>query len=534
MQPPLGAPVSPDTIGALFGLTSEAVVLIEGDRVVAWNASAERLFGRPAEAAVGPVRQALGDDVDVLLALGLTDPPVRVRLTRDGVVDAVRREVGGRQVLLLRDVGADVRRADGLQRLAALSRDLLDAPSDVAELLQGLCAEIRSLTRAAYSAVLVLREGSLTEISHFAYDAPRHLFPARMPRVVGLLAVPVRGRAPARLSDMRGHPAGVGLPGVHPPMGPLLAVPLLARDQVLGVLAAAQPPGARQFDEVDEALLCDLSAHAVAALRWAQASHAERERAQRRREVLDAARHDIRSPVGAGKGYAQLLQRRMDRMSPEQVQTALAGLVDTFDRIESFSQRLLLDDQVEYGVEPVWSEIPLGPLLQQVARDVAVATGRDDAVQVDVHADAPSCLAGDREMVREVLDNLVGNALKHAGSATLTARAEGPHVRIDVRDEGPGIPESEQADLFDRWTRGSAARRERVAGMGLGLSIVKRLVVAHGGLLGVSSRPGEGATFWVTFPTSPPTGDTAPADPGPGDPAPVEVAADGRGQPGSA
>ncbi len=63
---------------------------------------------------------------------------------------------------------------------------------------------------------------------------------------------------------------------------------------------------------------------------------------------------------------------------------------------------------------------------------------------------------------------------------------------------------------------------------------MKRLVAAHGGLLGVSSRPGEGATFWVTFPTSPPTGDTAPADPGPGDPAPVEVAADGRGQPGSA
>jgi signal transduction histidine kinase len=103
-------------------------------------------------------------------------------------------------------------------------------------------------------------------------------------------------------------------------------------------------------------------------------------------------------------------------------------------------------------------------------------------------------------MVREVLDNLVGNALKHAGSAAVTARAEGEHVRFDVRDEGPGIPEDEQSRLFDRWTRTTEARKGAVGGFGLGLSIVKRLVVAHGGTLGVSSRAGEGATFWVTFP----------------------------------
>lgn len=103
-------------------------------------------------------------------------------------------------------------------------------------------------------------------------------------------------------------------------------------------------------------------------------------------------------------------------------------------------------------------------------------------------------------MVREVLDDLVGNALKHAGSAAITARFDGEHVRFDVRDEGPGIAEEEQVRLFDRWTRTEDARRGAVHGVGLGLSIVKRLVVAHGGTLGVSSRLGEGATFWVTFP----------------------------------
>lgn len=86
----------------------------------------------------------------------------------------------------------------------------------------------------------------------------------------------------------------------------------------------------------------------------------------------------------------------------------------------------------------------------------------------------------------------------------MTVRAEGDQVRLDVRDAGPGIPEGEQAALFERWSRTDAAKAALLPGLGLGLSIVKRLVLAHGGLLGVSSRPGEGATFWVTFPSAVP------------------------------
>jgi signal transduction histidine kinase len=110
-------------------------------------------------------------------------------------------------------------------------------------------------------------------------------------------------------------------------------------------------------------------------------------------------------------------------------------------------------------------------------------------------------------MVREVLDNLVGNALKHAPAGTavvVSARAEGDQVRLDVRDQGPGIPEDEQGRLFERWTRTDSSRARQLPGYGLGLSIVKRLVTAHGGTLGLSSRPGEGATFWVTFPVTAP------------------------------
>ena len=499
-------PVLPDAIGALFHLVGEAVVLLEGAQVVAWNGAAERLTGVPAAEAVLPGGAPLGEHLAPLLALPLDAPPVRLPLPPHGPVDATHRVVGGRHVLLLRDVSVEVRRNEGHRRLAALSRSLLGDVPAVTPVLQALCAEAKALTGAAYSALVVLREDAPGEIAQFAYDAPRHLFPARMPRAVGLLAVPVATRSPARLDDIRGHPAGVGLPGVHPPIGPLLAVPMVAGDVVLGELAVAGPPGARLFDGVDEELLVDLAAHATAALRWAQGAEAELERALVRQDVVDTARHDIRTPVGAGKGYARLLATKRDRMSPEQVATALDGLEHSFERIEAFSARLLLDERsATAGVEPQWELLDVAQLLERLARDAAAGAGRE-VVSVDLQPDAPTHVAGDREMVREVLDNLVGNAVKHAGSATVTARREGGHVRFDVRDEGPGIPEAEQARLFDRWTRGEAARRAHVSGTGLGLAIVKRLVVGHDGLLGVSSRPGEGATFWVTFPAAVPAG----------------------------
>jgi signal transduction histidine kinase len=412
------------------------------------------------------------------------------------------------EAVIVRDVTSAVRHAAGLRRIAAVSRELLAEPPTVAAVLQSLVTEAKGLTDASYSAMLLLRDGSTTEISHFVYDAPRHLFPTVMPRAVGLLAVPVATKCPVRLDDIRGHPTGVGLPGVHPPIGPLVAVPVLAGDIVLGELAVAKPPGSRVFDEVDEQLLQDLAAHVAVAVRWAQEVERVREEDLLRQEVVDTARHDIRTPLGAGKGYALLLARKMDRMSPEQIATALAGVTDAFDRIESFSERLLVDQRhALVGVRPVWDQVDVTALLVSVRRDAEATTGRD-AIRVLQDPGAPTQLAGDLEMVREILDNLVGNALKHSppdAQVTVSVRWEGAHVRFDVRDEGPGIPEAEHAALFERWSRTDSSRARQVPGFGLGLSIVKRLVAAHRGTLGVSSRPGEGATFWVTFPTDAPT-----------------------------
>ena len=499
MQP--ARPLMEGPLHELFAATPDAVVVLHDGRVVLSNERADAFFGTSGE--------AIADVVD-LLAVCAQVPPVgmhRVELWPHGVADVLHRVVGEFEALIIRDVTATVRHADGLKHLIEISRELVSTPPSVAAVLQSLVTHAKQLAHADYSALLMLREGSSTETSHFVYDAPRALFPTRMPRVVGLLAVPVDARGPARLDDIRGHPAGVGLPGVHPPIGPLLAVPILSGADAIGELAVANAPGGRVFDVVDEQLLQDLAAHVAVAARWAQQAERMREQELLRQEVVDTARHDIRTPLGAGKGYAQLLARKLDQMSPEQVATALAGLTGAFDRIESFTQRLLVDERrTVVGIEPQWSKVDVTALLDSLQRDAEAATGRD-ALLLEREADAPTSLAGDPEMVREVLDNLIGNALKHSppeSAVVVSVRAEGAHVRFDVNDKGQGIAEADQAALFERWSRTDSSRARQVPGLGLGLAIVKRLVTAHGGTLGVSSRLGEGATFWVTFPSEAP------------------------------
>src|SRR4051812_32409602 len=100
----------------------------------------------------------------------------------------------------------------GLTRLSALGRDLIDVEPRLVDLLQRIADEAKVIAEASYSAVVLLRDGAEDEVASFVYNAPRDLFPETLPRLVGLLAVPVRTREPTRIGDLRGHPAGVGIP----------------------------------------------------------------------------------------------------------------------------------------------------------------------------------------------------------------------------------------------------------------------------------------------------------------------------------
>ncbi|MDX6199037.1 MAG: two-component system, OmpR family, sensor kinase [Actinomycetota bacterium] len=493
-------------VGELFHVTGDAAVIVDtAGTVVAWSPGAASLFGISREVALAPGAAPLVEHIPSLLALPADGGAHRRPLPPYGVLEVRHRTVGEHHLLLMRDVSDEVRRSEGLRAMSRLSRELLalETPSLEAALAT-VAAEAKSMTGAGTSLVMLLRPGSLGETTHFVCDGPDDLFPDGPPRFFGLLSTPVRTKRVVRLADVKDAPDGLGLPGSRLAVGPLCAVPLLAGSEVLGLLAIISPPGARVFDALDEELLVDLAGHTAVSVRWAQGAEKEAERVRQRREIISTARHDIRTPLGAGKGYSSMLLTMRDRMSPEQITSAVQGLQQAFVRIEQMTEQLLMDEQLESaGAEPHWAMVALAPLFDEVRRDAAVVTGRPDSVAVVFDPSAPAEIAGDPAMVREVVDNLVGNAIKYGGEhgpVMITVGADGQMARIDVRDEGPGIEPAEQAQLFERWTRTESTRGGTAKGFGLGLSIVKRLVAAHGGDVGVESKAGAGATFWVTFP----------------------------------
>src|SRR3954454_5501423 len=196
------APIQSGSIGELFWRVNEAVLLIEGDDVIAWNPSAQRMFGVPSDVAPS------ADEVfSSLLGRAYEDLRMLIREPGSAVIDAVETcglaldvkswpiEGSDVRMLILTDVTPSSRLSTGLSRLSALGRELLVSEPTLPDLLQQLVDEAKGVARADYSALLLLQPDTDDVISHFVYNAPRELFPDRLPRVVGLLAEPIAKRA---------------------------------------------------------------------------------------------------------------------------------------------------------------------------------------------------------------------------------------------------------------------------------------------------------------------------------------------------
>lgn len=404
------------------------------------------------------------------------------------------------------------RRLAGFQRLNALARELLAEPS-LDALLVRIVDAAKDLVGADFSALLLLRKGSPEEVAHFVYNAPRALFPDHLPRVVGLLAVPVSTGTVARIDDIRGHPAGVGIPVEHPPIVALLAAPILLDGRAVGELVVANGVDRDGFDEVDEAVITELAGHAAIAVSLASAREAQERLDATRQALLDVALHNIRTPLTVAKGFLSTIRRHGDRLGEEDRVHAFEAIERAHGRIQELAEGALLADPARRADGPLREpeEIDVVGLMEELVAAMQ-DVGGGVLLDVTMAPDAPAKFDGDRRLVRELLDNLVSNAVKHSGSGQtvrVTARSEGGSVRFDVTDRGPGIAPEEQGRVFEQFYRTQQSMERAVPGTGLGLWIVRRLAELQGGAVGLTSRTGQGTTFWATFPLQPPVQDAA-------------------------
>jgi signal transduction histidine kinase len=243
--------------------------------------------------------------------------------------------------------------------------------------------------------------------------------------------------------------------------------------------------------------------------------------ASQRRFISDAS-HELRTPLTVARGHLELVGGLDDPDADRSVRLALQEL----ERIGTTVEELLLLARLDEGLPLAREVVEVELVLREAAlRGMLLGKG-------EVAVDCPEGLSAvaDPDRLLQVVSNLIGNALRHGGdgvTVTLAARpapagvpaGAGDSVVIDVGDTGPGIPAADLAHVFDRFYRGSAARRGVPGGAGLGLAIVASLVEAMGGAVSVESEVGRGTTFSIVLPSG-----VIPAGPSS---LPVDAAGDG-------
>ncbi len=242
--------------------------------------------------------------------------------------------------------------------------------------------------------------------------------------------------------------------------------------------------------------------------------------ASQRRFISDAS-HELRTPLTVARGHLELVGRLDDPDADRSVGLALEEL----DRIGATVEELLLLARLDEGLPLAREAVEVELLLREAAlRGMLLGQGPGGSGAPpgnDITVDAPEGLSAvaDPDRLLQVVSNLIGNALRHGGegvTVSLTARPEPAGVvAVDIADTGPGIAAGDLPHVFDRFYRGSAARRGAPGGAGLGLAIVASLVEAMGGTVSVRSTPGQGTTFSIRLPAVAGATDDAPP-PAPG------------------
>ncbi len=229
---------------------------------------------------------------------------------------------------------------------------------------------------------------------------------------------------------------------------------------------------------------------------------------QHLRQFVADASHELRTPIAAVSAYAELFERGAGQR-PEDLPRIATGIRSETARMERLVSDLLTLARLDEGVPMEQAPVELVGLVSEAVR-TAGAVGPQ--WPVTFWAAHPVEIRGDKDRLRQVVDNLLANVRAHTPEGTTTTvrvSESEEEAEIEVRDTGPGMASDEAGRVFERFYRSDQARsRERTgggagSGSGLGLSIVSAIVAAHRGTVTASSAPGEGMTVTVRIPTSP-------------------------------
>ncbi|MFI5036223.1 MAG: ATP-binding protein [Acidimicrobiales bacterium] len=370
------------------------------------------------------------------------------------------------------------RGGDAAQRLSELS-ELLVGDRPVDDLLTTIVSATHTILDVPGVSLLVLEEGRLT----VAASAGEALTDEEL----------------ARLNPQSGQPVSVGTAPGAP--GELRSLALVASGRPVGILALRGLP----TSETDRAVLNTFANDAALALERARL----REQARRnqlleevdrfRQGLMGAVSHDLRTPLATIQVASSTLSNRANLLTPDQAHELYRLIEVESHRLTRLVSNLLDMTRIEAGVFTV-HRAPVAPV--QLAREAVNALGpslNGHRVDVAVPAGLPE-VDVDALLIGQVLINLLDNALRHSpddGAIAIIGQRRDDHVTLAVSDQGPGISPDEQEKVFHRF-----ARLDEGGRAGLGLTIARTFVEAHGESLWYEDAPGGGARFVLSLPTA--------------------------------
>ena len=227
---------------------------------------------------------------------------------------------------------------------------------------------------------------------------------------------------------------------------------------------------------------------------------------ERMRQFVSDASHELRTPLAAVRGYAELF-RQGAVTEPEDVAGAMRRIEDESIRMGGLVEDLLLLTRLDSQRPLEKGPVDLTVLAADAVQDARALDSTRQVRLLGLSGDLqPTTIEGDEARLRQVVTNLVGNAVNHTPHGTdieIAVGSDAGRAKLEVRDHGPGVDPVKARKVFERFYRADASRgRGNGGGNGLGLAIVAAIVNAHGGRVGVAATPGGGATFVVDLPTA--------------------------------
>jgi PAS domain S-box-containing protein len=284
-----------------------------------------------------------------------------------------------------------------------------------------------------------------------------------------------------------------------------MIVPLLVHERIFGTLIFVSEQERRRYTQDDLSLAEELGTRAALAFDNARLYREARNAVEARDEFLSIAAHELKTPTAVLVSASQLLRVWLEQLpeSSERIKRELNVIAMASQRLNKLIDSLTEFAQMQIGRFSLASEpVLLCAVVRQVLDDVQATPKHYVALFCP---DETLTVQGDALRLERVFYNLLQNAIKyspHGGPITVRVERQEHQAVIRVADQGIGIPEAARPQLFQRFYRAPNAMQQHIGGIGIGLYLVKEIVVRHGGEIEVSSLEGYGSTFTIRLPLS--------------------------------